>query len=453
MSRKKAGGDPGVIVMNVQAFLRRASRIPALVMALAAGLALLLAGPARAALEIDISGGTETGVPIAVVPFEQPGAVDDLARIVADDLARSGLFAPIDRASMPQRPASPQGLRIGDWRAGKARYVVMGQAEPQGERLRARFYLIDVSSGERLAGSQITAPVSAARSIAHRISDIVYEELTGDRGAFSTRLAYVTERGPTGDKTFTLQIADADGANPRTVLESPYPIMSPSWSPDGGKLAYVSFEGNRSAIWVQDLASGERYQLTDYPGINGAPAWSPRGDKIAVTLSKGSNPDIYVIDLGTRRLTHWTHSGAIETEPSWYPDNRSLAFTSDRYGQPQVFRQDGADGRAMRLTFDTPYAAGPRVSPDGSSLALVVRGDGGFFVAQQSLDDGERERLSRGGSEERPSYAPNGAMVVYAAQSGTGSVLKISPATGGEPQTLRYDRGKVRDPVWGPFND
>ena len=419
-----------------------------------AGIAVaLMAGPARAALEIDITGGTETGVPIAVVPFQQPGQVDDLAKIVGDDLARSGLFAPIARGAMPGQPVSPQQLRIDDWRAGKARYVVMGQVDAQGDRLQARFYLIDVSSGRRLAGSQITAAASAARSVAHRISDIVYEELTGDRGAFSTRLAYVTERGRGDDKVFTLQIADSDGANPRTVLESPYPIMSPSWSPDGGKLAYVSFEGNRSAIWVQNLATGDRYQLTDFPGINGAPAWSPRGDKIAVTLSKGSNPDIYVIDLDTRRLTKWTHSGAIETEPSWYPDNRSLAFTSDRYGQPQVFRQSGPDDRAMRLTFDAPYAAGPRVSPDGKSLALVVRNDNGFFVAEQSLDDGDRKLLSRGGGEERPSYAPNGAMVVYAAQSGNGSVLKISPAIGGEPQTLRYDRGKVRDPVWGPFND
>ena len=439
--------------MNVVALIRRARRASIMVVTLAGIGVALMAGPARAALEIDITGGTETGVPIAVVPFQQPGQADDLAQIVADDLARSGLFAPIDRAAMPGQPASPQQLRIDDWRAGKSRYVVMGQAEVQGDRLRARFYLIDVSSGERLAGSQITAATSAARSVAHRISDIVYEELTGDRGAFSTRLAYVTERGAGENKVFTLQIADSDGANPRTVLESPYPIMSPSWSPDGGKLAYVSFEGNRSAIWVQDLASGDRYQLTDYPGINGAPAWSPRGDKIAVTLSKGSNPDIYVIDLDTRRLTRWTRSGAIETEATWYPDNRSLAFTSDRYGQPQVFRQSGPDDRAMRLTFDTPYAAGARVSPDGQNLALVVRGDGGFFVAKQSLDDGTRQLLSRGGSEERPSYAPNGAMVVYAAQSGSGSVLKISPAIGGEPQTLRYDRGKVRDPVWGPFND
>ena len=438
--------------MNVLAFSRRACLLSAWV-GMLAGILLLMAGPARAALEIDISGGTETGVPVAIVPFEQPGVEADLARIVSDDLARSGLFAPIDRAAMPGQPAAPDQLRIDDWRAGKARYLVMGDVKAEAGRLRTRFYLIDISSGERLAGSQISAPSTASRSIAHRISDIVYEELTGERGAFSTRLAYVTERGRNQNKTFTLQVADSDGANPRTVLESPYPIMSPSWSPDGGKLAYVSFEGNRSAIWVQDLATGDRYQLTDYPGINGAPAWSPQGDKIAVTLSKGRNPDIYVIDLDTRRLVQWTHSGAIETEPTWYPDNRSLAFTSDRYGQPQVFRKSSAGDRPMRLTFDTPYAAGPRISPDGRRLALVVRDGGGFFVAAQSLDDGERQLLSRGGSEERPSYAPNGAMVVYAAQSGSGSVLKISPAIGGEPQTLRYDRGKVRDPVWGPFND
>lgn len=261
-------GQPGVTHMTVLALFHRS-----LAATLLAG-ALAFVLPAQAALEIDISGGTESGVPIAVVPFEQPGAVDDLARIIGDDLARSGLFAPIARDAMPGRPASPDQLRIDDWRAGKARYLVMGQVESDGDKLRTRFYLIDVSSGERLAGSQITATASADRSVAHRISDIVYEELTGERGAFSTRLAYVTERGTPEDRTYTLQIADSDGANPRTVLQSPYPIMSPSWSPDGGQLAYVSFEGNRSAIWVQDLSTGERYQLTDYSGINGAPAWS-----------------------------------------------------------------------------------------------------------------------------------------------------------------------------------
>ncbi|MFN2382406.1 MAG: Tol-Pal system beta propeller repeat protein TolB [Guyparkeria sp.] len=438
------------VLARVSALLQRLHRrLPIVLLAAVLSFAL----PAQAALEIDISGGTESGVPIAVVPFDQSGDLDDIARIIADDLARSGLFAPIARDGMPGRPASPDQLKIDDWRAGQARYLVMGEVETDGDRLTTRFYLIDVSSGQRLAGSQITAGTSADRSVAHRISDIVYEELTGERGAFSTRLAYVTERGSVEERTYTLQIADSDGASPRTVLESPYPIMSPNWSPDGGKLAYVSFEGNRSGVWVQDLSTGERYQLTDYPGINGAPAWSPRGDKIAVTLSKGGNPDIYVIDLDTRKTTRWTRAGAIETEPTWYPDNRTLAFTSDRFGQPQVFRKTGPDDRARRLTFDAAYAAGPRISPDGERLALVVRNDRGFFVAEQSLDDGERQLLSRDGGEERPSYAPNGAMVVYAAQSGSGSVLKISPAIGGEPQTLSYDRGKVRDPVWGPFND
>ncbi len=436
--------------MTVLAFLQCSHRLAAT--ALMAGM-LMFAMPAQAALEIDISGGTETGVPLAVVPFDQPGGIDDLARIIGDDLARSGLFAPIGREAMPARPSAPDQLRIDDWRAGKARYLVMGDVQRQGGKMRVRFYLIDVSSGARLAGSQITASADADRSVAHSISDIVYEELTGERGAFSTRLAYVTERGSGDDRTYTLQIADSDGANPRTVLESPYPIMSPNWSPDGGRLAYVSFEGNRSAIWVQDLSTGERFQLTDFPGINGAPAWSPRGDKIAVTLSKGGNPDIYIIDLDTRRSQRLTRDGGIDTEPTWYPDNRTVAFTSDRNGQPQVFRQAGPDDRARRLTFDTSYAAGPRISPDGERLAMVIRDDRGFFVAQQTLTDGSRQLLSRGGGEERPSYAPNGAMVVYAAQSGSGSVLKISPAIGGEPQTLSYDRGKVRDPVWGPFND
>lgn len=430
--------------------LRRAGRWPL------AGLLIccaMWAMPAQAALQIDISGGTESGVPVAVVPFDQPGSIDDIARIIGDDLARSGLFAPIGRDAMPGRPASPSDIRIDDWRAGRASYVVMGSVQGEGDRINARFYLVDVSNGERLLGSQISAGAASDRAVAHRISDLVYEELTGERGAFSTRLAYVTERGRGDQRTYTLQVADSDGANPRTVLESPYPIMSPSWSPDGGQIAYVSFEGNRSAIWVQDLGTGERFQLTDFPGINGAPAWSPRGDKIAVTLSKGGNPDIYVIDLGTRRATQWTRNGAIETEAAWFPDNRTLAFTSDRFGQPQIFRQSGPADRARRLTFDTPYAAGARIAPDGERLAAVVRDGGGFYVAEQGLADGERRLLSRGGSEERPSYAPNGSMLVYAAQSGAGSVLKISPVSGGEPHTLRYDQGKVRDPVWGPFTD
>ncbi|HHQ69193.1 MAG TPA: Tol-Pal system protein TolB, partial [Halothiobacillaceae bacterium] len=299
-------------------------------------LALLLLQNRAYALTIDIVGGTESGVPIAIVPFEnEDRASDSISQIVAANLSRSGLFAPLERSAMPGFPATPDQLRVDNWRAGRAQYVVIGSLQRYEQGFRAEFHLLDVTRGDWLLGRRISAPVDGVRQIAHRISDIVYEEITGERGAFTTRIAYVKEQGQPGDKTYTLQIADADGANPVTILTSKYPIMSPTWSPDGQQLAYVSFEGNRSGIWVQDLG-GYRYQLTSYPGINGAPAWSPDGGRIAVALSKGENPNIYVIDLETRQVEQITRERGIDTEPDWLPDGSGLIFTSNRFGSPQV---------------------------------------------------------------------------------------------------------------------
>lgn len=410
----------------------------------------LLSAPVHA-LTIDIVGGTESGVPVAIVPFEGEDRIaDPVSDIIAANLSRTGLFAPIETAAMPERPANPDQLRLDNWRAGRAQYVVVGSIQPHGDGLRAEFHLLDVTRGDWLLGRRISAPSDAHRHMAHRISDIVYEEITGERGAFNTRIAYVKEQGSPGEQIYTLQIADADGANPVTILTSDYPIMSPTWSPDGQQLAYVSFEGNRAGIWVQDLG-GSRYQLTAFPGVNGAPAWSPDGEQIAVALSKGENPNIHVIDLDSRDVRQLTHERGIDTEPDWLPDGSGLVFTSNRFGAPQIFRKSLDGGSAQRLTFDTPYAAGARVSPDGERIAMVMRDQRGYVIGQQALDNGTPRTLSERGREERPSYAPNGSMIIFASQTARGSELRIVPSVGGAVQALRFADGKVRDPAWGPF--
>lgn len=417
------------------------------------GLLFLAPVVSQAELNIVISGGQESGVPIAVVPFSTTTNTD-FSSIIDADLARSGQFAPLPVNQMPSQPSAPEQVQFDQWRMGKAQYLVVGKVAQVGGNYQATFYLLNVANGQQMTGRVITAPVSAARSIAHRIADIIFKQITGVRGAFDTKIAYVTEiDGPGNKRRYTLEVADSDGANPQTVLSSKFPLMSPTWSPDGKKLAYVSFEGRRSGIWVQDLRTGQRYQLTKFPGINGAPSWSPKGNKIAVALSKYDNPSIYVVDLDTRGLTKITHDHAINTEPCWLPDNQTLVFTSDRSGSPQLFEKTIGSSSVQRLTFGLSYAAGGAVSPDGKTLAFLAGGQGGFRVAVQSLSGGgsDLRYISHGGAEERPSFAPNGTMLIYASDAGGKSVLKVSPVTGGESQTLSFAKGMVRDPAWGPF--
>jgi len=414
-------------------------------------LALMATSPGHSALQIDITGGTESGLPIAVVPFggAMPTQID---QIVAANLSRSGRFTPMESGRMPERPAAREEASLSAWRAAGQDYLVIGRGMSVSDGWRIEFHLIDVNSGEELIGHAITARERDLRAAAHRISDLIFEKITGIRGAFGTRIAYVTEiRRGDGERRYTLEIADADGHNPQTVLESSLPIMSPTWSPDGRQLAYVSFEGRSSGIWVQNLQTGERYRLTNFPGINGAPAWSPKGDKIALTLSKDGVPNIYVIDLNTRQLEQVTRSSAIDTEPAWMPDGETLVFTSNRSGQAQVYQQHLGEDRARRLSFDSPYMAGPAVSPDGEYLAGVVTGFGGFRVGVQNLSTGVLQVITSQGQEERPSFSPNGVMVIYATRERGRAVLRISPVAGEGYQTLSFERGLVRDAAWGPF--
>ena len=316
------------------------------------------------------------------------------------------------------------------------------------------FDLVNSLTGVRLARQRFTGPAAALRNAAHRVSDVVYEKILGVRGAFATRIAYVSVEGTAPAQQYQLIVADADGANPHLVLESHFPIMSPSWSPDGQWLAYVSFETKHAAVYVQLVRSGERRQVSARAGVNGAPEWSPDGRKLALTLGGSSgNPDIYVLNLSSQDLVRITDDPAIDTEPVWAPDGRSLYFTSDRAGSPQIYQiaaQPGA--RPKRITFGGSYNARPRISPDGTQLAMVTLDGGAYRVAVQDLASGTVRVLSHGRLDESPSFAPNGATLIYSEREGDRGALATVSTDGLTGMRLKAAQGEVREPAWGPFS-
>jgi TolB protein len=416
---------------------------------------LLTVSTARAVLTIDITQGVEAGMPIAIVPFGgQGGAPEDLGQIISNNLARSGRFEPIDPKDFLSRPHDERGVQFKDWRLIKAEALVVGRIEKLGgDRYRVRFQLFDVFKGSQLAGYRYTVRGRQLRRVAHQISDIVYEKLTGEPGAFDTRIAYITvERKTGGTSRFLLQVADADGYNPITVLDSNEPIMSPAWSPDGRRLAYVSFENRRSMVYLQTLADGKRELVADYRGINSAPAWSPDGSKLALVLSRDGNPEIYVLDLRSRQLRRITEHHAIDTEPVWSPDGRRLAFTSDRSGKPQVYQVPVRGGTPERLTFEGDYNARPGFAPDGKSLSLVTGEKGRFHIGILQLANKSLQVLTQSTLDESPSFAPNGRMVLYATEEANQGVLAAVSSDGRVRQRLRFLQGDVREPAWSPFN-
>lgn len=410
-------------------------------------LVLMLTQPALAALQIEITQGTEGTLPIAVVPFAG-SAPEDIAQIVSADLARSGQFNTLSAQAMPEVPADPNQVNYDAWRAAKRDYVVVGRVRPDAGGYAIEFHVLDVIKGTQITAMSVTASRADLRIAAHRVADIIYEAITGVKGAFATRIAYVTETGVAPYRRYRLEVADSDGFNAQTILESHEPIMSPAWSPDGRRLAYVSFESGRSAIYVQDVYSGRRELVAKYPSINGSPSWSPDGRRLALTLSKDGNPEIYVLDLFTRQVRRLTRSSAIETEASWLPDGRGVVFTSDRSGRPQVY-QVGLDGSApRRLTFEGSSNQRPSVSPDGRYLVTVQNQSS---IALFDLQTGASQIISEGPLDESPSFAPNGTMVVYAAIDRGRSVLKVASVQGRANSRLSFNQGKVRDPAWGPF--
>lgn len=431
----------------------------------------LLPFRSEAVLDIRITEGVEGDIPIAVVAFEWVGAgqapSQDVSAIVEADLRRTGRFSLVPEQDFLERPHEAKDVNFDNWQTLGVEALVIGRVrpDPQGG-YRIEFRLFDIfkktAAGaapveeyetKQLLGHSLHATADSLRYRAHHISDLIYEELTGERGVFRTRIAYVTaEKNASGEQRYSLQVADADGHDPFRVLTSSEPIMSPAWSPDGRHLAYVSFQGARSAVYVQDLSS-ERApeQVAAFPGINGAPAWSPKGDKLALTLSRAGagNPEVYVLDLQTRRLERITYNSAIDTEPVWSPDGRVLVFTSDRSGRPQLYRVPVGGGRAQRITFEGTYNARAAFSPDGSLLAMVHGQKGRFRIAVVDLESGLFRVLTDGKLDESPTFAPNGRMIIYA----TGGQLGVVTVDGQETQRLILQEGDVREPAWGPITE
>ena len=419
-----------------------------------------VAGPAHSALKIEITQGLESATPIAVARFGQSGSgpvpPESMSTIIAGDLARSGRFAPLQE--LPQHPVRKEDVRWSDWRRLRVGSLVIGsvgQVVRGGAReYEVEFRLFDTFTAAQLAGQRYSrVRPDQLRWVAHQISDGIYYALTGERGAFATRIAYVTETaGGEGQVVYALNVADSDGGNPVVLRTSPEPIMSPAWSPDGRWLAYVSFEGGRSGILLQELATGLRRKVTDFAGINGAPAFSPDGRRLALTLSREGSPDIHVLNLESGELRRLTTSPDIDTEPAWSPDGRDIVFTSDRSGaRPQLFRISASGASTPeRLTFSGRYNARAVFSPDGSRLAFVHESDGDYRIAVMGIGDGNIDVLTNGRLDESPTFAPNGRLILYATTERGRSALASVSIDGRFRQRLSIDETGVRDPAWSP---
>lgn len=421
---------------------------------------LLLALPAlvQARLEVTVTGGAEGALPIAIVPFGWAGEGtpgEDVSAIIRADLTRSGRFAPLPEEKLVARPQHGDEVDFEAWRAAGIETLLVGRVEGREGRIQVRFQLFDVLRGSQLAGYVMASRAPILRQTAHQISDIVYQTLTGERGAFNTHIAYVTAGEADGQRRYRLALADADGFNEQIILTSKQPLMSPAWSPEGRRLAYVSFETGRPAVYVQNVVTGQREKVAAFPGINSAPAWAPDGKRLALTLSKDGNPEIYLLDLGTRELTRITRHWAIDTEPAWLPDGSGLLFTSDRGGKPQIYRialgPRGGVGRPQRVTFEGGYNARPAISPDGKRLAMVHQGQGGFHIAVQDLETDNLRVLTTSRLDESPSFAPNGSMIIFATEVGGRGVLEAVSVDGGARQRLGSTGLDVREPSWSPF--
>lgn len=417
---------------------------------------LLLCQAAAADLTIEITEGGVARTPVAVVPFgwQGQGAVPlDVAGVITADLYRSGRFAPVAEADMLQKPTSGAEVDFDDWSFVKAEAVVVGRVQQTGDNAYiVQFQLFDVFRRQQLVGYQMPASRGTLRLVAHRAADMIYEKLTGIQGVFATKVAFVTSERIGDGQRFRLVIADQDGENETIILESTDPIMSPAWSPDSRRLAYVSFENNRSSIWVQTLRTGNRIEVSNKPGINGAPSFSPDGKQLVLTLGGvDGNPDIHVLDLTSRQTQRLTTHRAIDTEGSWSPDGRHIYFTSDRSGGPQIYRIPAAGGNPERITFEGSYNARPRLSPDGTRLAMVHLDQGSYRIAVLKLDRKELLVVSAGRQDESPSFAPNSDTLIYATRQARNGVLETVSADGLIRQRVSSGQGDVREPVWSPF--
>lgn len=410
--------------------------------------------PASAELLIRITEGADSAIPVAVVPFSESGAMpsgDKISSIVQNDLTMTGEFRPLPAEKMLSLPAKGDEVYFRDWRMLGQRYVLVGQLTRRGDKVEARYELFDVNREERIMGATASSSVNNTRSLAHHISDRVYEAITGVPGAFSTKLAYVTLERSGGEPLYRLQVSDVDGKRARIRLESDEPILSPAWSPDAKKLAYVSFETGKPAIYIHELSTGDRTRVADYRGLNSAPAWSDDGRSLLVTLSKDGNAEIYKLDIQSRSLKRLTNHWAIDTEPMWDHTGDGFYFTSDRSGGPQIYHKASESAEPRRITFGSRYNARPRPDNEGKYVYYVHQRNNSFHIARTNLKTEEETILTRTESDESPSLAPNGRMLIYATKQGGNSVLTVIAADGGAAYSLPASKGDVREPAWSPI--
>jgi len=422
------------------------SRKHLLSLALITALSPIASTTAFAQLYLEIAKAPDQAPKIAIVPFTNDNG---LYPIVETDLNRSGRFTSSSK-NLPANAAINQ-IQASDWQAAGIPYVVTGQIKQTATGFEFHYQLYDVQKQQYILNELLNVPTARIRQAGHMVSDAIYQALTGIPGDFSGRIAYVLRNPATPAERYTLQIADTDGEQPKTVLSSRDPILSPAWTPDAKKIAYVSFETKRPAIYLQDLSTGTREVLTSFRGLNGAPSFSPDGQSMLFTASMNGNPEIYQMDLSTRQVKRMTNDSAIDTEARYTPDGKSFIFTSDRGGSAQIYRYTFADGSVKRLTFKGSFNARGTLSADGKKIALVHRPSGSSYkVAIQDINTGITNILTPTSLDESPSFSPNGQMVVYATREGNRGLLSIMSTDGRFRMNLPSEQGEVREPAWAP---